>query len=238
MQIIRSLWGDGIGTNPVITRRSKINDDILQTISIPHSFITYCFGTTNYDQATKNGLDCVKMCDDPYMFDGIKETYRHKLEAIRTAIIQYKCDILYLDWDCIPNLRHEASKRSYVILERFNPKGCLSANLMMYNKPKCYWRSEAWRTIPNGGFLFVRDLETINGIIEEWEGIRNGGFECNNDEVAIAKYLDRIHDGWMGNDKYKELYEPNVCSLNRKGIWLNPNAELIHYLGNSNRRFN
>jgi hypothetical protein len=86
--------------------------------------------------------------------------------------------------------------------------------------------------------VYIQDLDVITKIIEAWDIIKASGNPCNNDEIAYALYLDKLHGEWIGDIKYYELYEPTgICSLNKKGIWINTNAQFIHYLGSVPRRF-
>lgn len=223
MQIIRVCFGEYNTTsfNRVLLRRAKIDADINKIITRKNlmpleDFTVYCMGENNYRQIKTLGFNAVKAFEEPCMFPLETEFYRNKLELIRYAMQHTNEPCLYLDWDCVPEKK----------VENIKIEGSIKANLEIYNAKKCYWRQEAQRQIPNGGFLYINNINILEGIIKTWENV----IDKVNDEVAIMKYLDELHGGWIGRDKYKELYEPSECNLHRKGVFQKQDTMFVHYI--------
>jgi hypothetical protein len=236
--MVRVLFGNKVqSNNPVIMRRHKMDPDIDEVIRrkdlMPiDSFTVFTLGEENHEYLLSKGFQSNLVDKRPYIYDIGKYCWGNKLLLLQYALNLFGTPILYLDWDCLP-------KRPISHLnDEFKPKSCISGNLMVYCCNKCYWRTEAKRTIINGGFLYIESIPVINGIIQTWHEIQNSGHTDSNDEIAIMKYLDDLNGGWIGLDKYKELYEPTgICSLNAKGYWINKDALFAHYLGTKERRF-
>jgi hypothetical protein len=214
-----------------------MDDDIEQILKrkdlMPlDSFTYFTLGEDNHQYLLSKGFNSILVDKQPYLYDIAKYCYYNKLVLLQYALNLYKEPILYLDNDCV-------AKRPIINLNNeFKPKSLVSGNLMVYNQLKCYWRTEAKRTIINGGFLYIENISVINGIIEQWHEIQKSEHPDPNDEIAIQKYLDNLHGGWIGLEKYKELYEPTgICSLNTKGYWINKDSLFTHYLGVRRSRF-
>lgn len=167
-------------------------------------FVVYVMGTDNYNQVKQYGSKCVLVNKDPFMFDIVRHQYRHKLEIIKMAMEEYD-EILYLDWDCIP--QKKLPNNYWDILGK---KEVFQANLQIYHCRKCHWRKSDIRKVPNGGFIYIRDKSIPSKVIKLWESI--GG---DNDEPSWAKFTDDYVGGWQGIEKYWELFEPTLCNLHR-----------------------
>ena len=223
--------------NPVEMRRYKIDNDIEEIIKrkdlMPLNTFTYfTLGEENHEYLLSKGFQSIMVDKRPYLKDIGRYCYYNKLLLLQYALNQFGTPILYLDADV-------AIKRPISHLnDEFHPKSCIAGNLMVYRQNKCYWRTSAKRTIINGGFLYIESIPVINGIIQTWHDIQNSGHTDSNDEIAIMKYLDDLNGGWIGLDRYKELYEPTgTCSLNSKGYWISKDSLFTHYLGTKERRF-
>lgn len=209
--IIRGLWGIKDKAHRSTASRYKIDNEISSTITnkFREPFITYVFGKENYDFITKTHKENVILLDDnPAPFDQIKYQFRNKLSIIQHAMENDGYDeVLWMDWDCV-----QIKKFPSNYWDIFNKKEFIQANLMMYNRKKCNWRKESLRKVPNGGFLYMRDKTIPSKIIKIWEELGM----CDNDEPAVAKYMDTITGGWQGMDKYWELFEAPFCNLKNK----------------------
>ena len=234
MKVIRALWGDyhDESESRILRRRRKIDSDVDRIISVSNlmplsSFQCYVFGSNNFDMLEAKGFDCVKMSNEPYAFDPEKDTYRNKLECIRQAIYDINpirlAELVYLDWDCVPTRSYDFEVCSYQDSE-------LTANLMYYRAIKCWWRDGDRRAVPNAGYLHLMGRKVIDEVIDCWQEIKDSGHESQNDEVAIALWLDKKHKGWIGTDEYREIYETENCQLKRKGVFKHDNASFIHYI--------
>lgn len=234
MKIVKLLFGEKLQTtNPLLLRRFKMDEDIKLNLELQdrlplNTYTVYVLGRDNFEYVKSLGLNAKLVDDKPFIYDITKYCYRNKLFLLENVLNELRGDsVLVLDWDCLPS---KSFKFDY-FTNNFKPSGVISANLMVYTKPKCGWRAVDSRKVPNGGFLFVKNYDVIKAIIEHWEYLKNLGYESQNDEPAIMHYLDDLHGGWIGADKYKELYEPSsFCSLTHKGLWTDRLAIFQHYV--------
>lgn len=236
MKIIRVLFGSKLisGTN-VEMRRHKIDSDIelnlkcSKFLPINH-YTVFTFGFDNHKYLIDKGFNSILVDNKPYLYDIKLYCYMNKIRLLQYALNQFKEPILYLDMDTL------AQRPINDLNDYFRPLGCISANLMIYTQIKCIWRDKDRRKLPNGGFLYVKDIDTINGIIDHWEFLKKSGYPSQNDEIAIMHYLDDKHGGFIGEQGWLNLYEPkNICSLTHKGIFPNPSALFLHFIQNSAR---
>ena len=116
-------------------------------------------------------------------------------------------EILWVDWDCYP--LKEMPDNYWDIMGK---KESFQANLMTYHHRQCWWRKHASRTVPNGGFIYLRDraiVSRVMSIYDSYKGI--------NDEPAWARYIDDFIGDW-GNlqasyKKYWDMFEPELCCV-------------------------
>ena len=203
---IRGLWGVYSKENNLVKRRYKMDHDIKKTIKSKHAppSITYVFGKDNYKYLKDLGVEDLKLvCDEPQMFNLTKYQYRHKLEIYKMAMEDYD-EIIYIDWDCDPKY-----KLPNDFWDKMGKKGYIQANLQQYKRKKCLWRKEDTRKVPNGGFLYIRDKDFPDEIIDCWENKTKG----DSDEPSIARAMDERSGGWIGSDEYWKHHEPMFCNL-------------------------
>lgn len=232
IKIVRCLWGDKGSTDRILSRRHKMDDDILAIKShFQHPFTMLTFGRDNTKYSKEQGFDTCMVCDRSTWYDPLQETYVHKLYALRYAFCKYNQPLLYLDMDCLPNRSFDMNELVF--------KSTLSANLMQYKNPKCWWRTEQPRTILNGGFLYIEDENILSFIFKQYHIFKKEGKPINNDEPMIQRYIDELEGKWIGNEEYLNKYEPTgICSLNKWGVFPNKDSIFTHHLGIRARRFN
>jgi hypothetical protein len=233
---IRGLWGVYSNENNVIERRYKMDADVKQTLENKHSppSVTYVFGEENYNHLKDLGVEDLKLVDkNPDRYDLSENQYRHKLDILKIALEDYD-EILFIDWDCqakkpLPNDFWEVmGKKEYC-----------QANLQQYKRKKCFWRGKHdTRKLPNAGFLYIRDKTFPDEIIKCWEA--NKG---NSAEPPLARAMDDRSGGWVGKEKYWELYEPEFCNLWKFSAFTNEQIKskrchFLHYQGLPSYRYN
>ena len=231
---MRAYWGVYDSSHRITHRKKRVDKNILRILksNFKYPFVTYVFGKDNFDYLKSLGFECELIHPEPTMFDAIKYQYRHKLEALKYAFEVDKCtELVHLDWDCVP--QKNIDNNFWLRLEK---KEYFQANLIQYHRIKAPWRGEMdTRKIPNGGFLYISNPETPKDLIKMWE-IKKGP----SAEPAMARYCDKITDGWKGKDVYWDLFEPEVVNLNRCSVFLgDPKNQLkdvyfIHYQGELN----
>ena len=212
---MRAYWGINDDSHRILKRKKKVDKDIkglLQNkFGVP--FITYVWGKDNYKHLTKHGLNCVKVSDNPYQWDLIEFQYRHKLEALKLAMLDGLDEMVHLDWDNIPIKTMD--DEFWKIL---GSKAEMQANLIWYKNRNAPGRKTDRNLIPNGGFMYCRNVALVQGLIDVWEARPNRSME-----PALATFLDQLGGGWQGKDHYFKLFEP-VVSRTRKR-WIFPNEE-------------
>ena len=227
---IRGLWGIYDRSHRITKRRYNIDKDMkrIRNNSYNEPFKVYVFGNDNYEQAKKNGFDCVLLDDNPAPFDLIKYQYRNKLEIIKYAMEEDGYDeMVYMDWDCVPKKKIPSN-----FWDVFMSKEAFQANLQTYHRRKCHWRKEDLRKVPNGGFIYIRDKSISEKVIHLWEQLGRQ----DNDEPSWARLTDDMMGGWKGIERYWELFEPDFCNLHKNSSYSNKllndkNICFIHYQG-------
>ena len=207
--ILRGIWG----TAKTVRRNAKAKI-LLEVPNIIHNeytlpFTCYAYGKDNKKFIEDNGGTAILLNDDPMPFPP-EEQFRNKLEMIRYAMEEDHYDeILWIDWDCYPT--KALPENFWSVLGK---KESIQACLMIYMRKKAMWRKWCKRTIPNGGFLYIRDKKIPSKIIELWNTNRQ-----DNDEPAIAMYMDTFIGNWEDREaslsKYWQLFEPDFCNLIR-----------------------
>jgi hypothetical protein len=233
---IRGLWGIYSNENSVVERRYKMDTDIKQTLKNKNSppSVAYVFGKENYDHLKSLGVEDVKLLDEsPNPHNLTKNQYRHKLDILKIALEDYD-EIVYIDWDC------QAKKPlPDDFWQTMGKKEYCQANLQQYKRKKCFWRGKRdVRKLPNAGFLYITDKSFPDEIIKCWEA--NPG---NSAEPPLARAMDYRSDGWVGTDKYWELFEPEFCNLWKFSAFTNKEIKskrihFLHYQGLPSYRYN
>lgn len=230
---IRGLWGEFDKSNRITKRRFRVENNIKDILlnKFNEPFKTYVYGKENYDGLISFGVkDCVLLDCKPSGFDIVKHQYRHKLEIIKYAMEIDKYDeLIYLDWDCVP--KKKIDDTFWTLLRN---KSEFQANLQIYRRKKCPWRTKDLRKIPNGGYIYLRNSTFPGKAIYYWEKIGRP----DNDEPAWAKLTEELTNGWKGAEMYWDLFEPMVCNIHRSSPYsqelLNKkNIYFVHYQGGS-----
>lgn len=204
-KIVRCIWGLHNDNVKSFSRRSKIDKDIyfLQNTKYNLPFITYVFGKNNYDYIKSLNLECVKISNDPFLWDMNTQQYRHKLEIFKRAVEDHG-EIIFLDWDTI-----QIKPLPFDFWSNMKSKGSLQASLRQYVRPKATWRSKDRRKIPCASFVYINNQSVSLDLIKMWEKEKMQFSE----EVILAKYTDNLHGGWKDIDFYWEKFEPNYFAI-------------------------
>ena len=229
---MRAFWGIDDNSNRILRRKERVKNNINQILKNKHKeplFFTYVFGKENLKLLMSLGVkNCILIHDAPFKYDLVQEQYRHKLEAIRYAFEEDKCDeMIHLDWDCVP--QKPITDEVWNILGK---KEAFQANLIQYRREKARWRGKIdSRKIPNGGFVYIRNKTYPQKLIKYWEELRGPSAE-----PPMAKFVDELMGGWQGMMKYAELFEPDVVKVHRMSplpdeLILKKNVYWIHYQG-------
>jgi len=236
---IRGIWGTPDHQNRRRwTRLNKIHKDVCMAKLNPYEPLikVYAFGEDNYKFMVDNGFDTKLVDKKCIVWNMDTEQYRHKIEVWNQGLQDFE-QIIYLDWDCIPCCPIPED-----IWEELGKGETLRGALYSYHRRKCFWQTEAPRTVMAATFIYLRGLETIQKIIEVWE--RNG--RPWSEEVTLRKYIDEINGGWKGDEYYGKKYEPLYHTLGarwnedfkrtRKMVFFHCNTKTIRILlGNKNK---
>lgn len=207
--VIRALWGIFDKSHAILQRRFRIERNIASMLNNPLSpeCIVYVYGKDNIETLKKVGcLNYRVVSEQPYAWDIVKHQYRHKLEIIKIAMEDGIKELLYMDWDCIPQ-----KQVPFDFWESMSKRASFQANLEMYNRRKAFWRKIATRQVPNGGFIYLNDKKMVDKAIEFWEARPQ-----DNDEPAWGQMLDWVEGGWKSPEFYWDKYEAMHCNLHNK----------------------
>lgn len=232
---IRGLWGVYSHEDTITQRRFKMDNDINKVLKNKYQipFTTYVFGSENERKLKDFGISDIKLIDknsNPYNLSLYQ--YRHKLDILKLAMEDFD-EIIYIDWDC--------EMKKSLPLEFWNIMGkreYVQANLQQYKVKKCLWRGQTdTRKLPNAGFLYIRDKNFPDEIIKFWEKSKG-----NSAEPPLAQAMDERSGGWVGMDKYWDLYEPDFCNLWQDSVYDKKKLKekdqcFIHYQGIPSYRY-
>jgi len=197
---VRGIWGvpdpkfstrEG-GRN----RRIKVSNDILFSKVNPYDpkCRIYVFGEDNYKILTDMGFDSVLIDKSPYVFDPIKEEYRHKIEIWKYAQKDFD-EIVFLDWDCIPLKQIDKNFWHTMSLGKK-----IQASIYLYTKEKALWRiMNDPRKISAATFVYMREPNIASDIIKIWEDMEKPWRE----ELALTLYIEKLNGGWKGVEDYR-----------------------------------
>lgn len=212
--------------------------DITTILDNPYTvpFTTYVFGKDNYNLLTEKGVSCVLLNEKPFIYDLQKEFWRHKLDVLKYAMeIDQHEEIVYLDWDCIP--QRPMTDEFWNTLSK---KREIQANLEFYTRKKCMWRGKVdIRKVSNGGFLYIRDQGIPQKLMDTWSNLPAEAKFW--DEIAFSKYIDDLTGGWKGIEAYWKEFEPDVCNLKRRSAYSDEllstkNVFFIHFVQSANNK--
>lgn len=216
---IRGLWGnDGLVIDMNNRRerlqfrnemqRPKITNDILLSAQnkFEVDYMTYVFGTNNYDYLTSLGIKCKLIDKRSVVWDLKTENYRHKLEIIKCGAYDYD-EIVFLDWDT--QVIKPVDDNFWLNLSK---KYAMQACLRRYKKNiRAVWRKMDQEFVPCASFVYLRDKSLCDKAIEYWSVQDNRWSE----ELSLARVTDDLMGGWQGLEKYFECCEPSSFGLSQ-----------------------
>jgi len=198
---IRGLWGiyEHEGRR-YYKRRTKLDNDMkmIKLNKNAQEHVTYVFGEDNYKFLVDQGFDARLIDKRPVVWNMEKEQFRHKLEVLYQGLQEFD-EIVFLDWDCT-----ECKPLPPDFWERLAGKEPIQAVLRIYHKRKATWRDSNTRTIPEASFVYIREKKIGQELNDLWEKMHRPWSE----EVVLAKYIDKMHDGWHGIEHYWEHNDP------------------------------
>jgi len=228
MGFIRCVWGIYENQkNRWYTRRPKIDNDIGLSILNPYApkSKVYVFGEDNQKKMVDLGFDSVLIDKKPFVWDMENEQYRHKIEAWKYGLLDFE-QVVFIDWDCVPI---QPIPEDFWSVLASGPK--IQATLYMYRKRRVRFRPSNERKMSASTFVYMRESNIANEIIDVWEKIGRPWQE----EAALSKYIDDLDGGWKSVEEYKK-YEPkfHCLFLNYNDISFLKNRPPIFYHYNRN----
>jgi len=196
MQIIRTLWGEGILNNKVLG-----DIEFLQTRP-PIEFTCLTYGIKNHKYLKNIGINSILIHKEPDMFP-IEKIWAHKIYAWKYAANNLNFDdFFYMDWDV--NLRRRYRKR---LLNRFltcdhTKRKTLLISLRRYVNAKCKWRTTNKHILPCASWIYFGNKNIPNEIYDLWQQMG----EIRKEERVLAKYTDQNNE--LDLEYYWENYEP------------------------------
>jgi hypothetical protein len=187
--------------------RNKIDGDIKLVTLNPHektlNLMVYVFGEENYKMLVDKGFQCKLINKKPNIFEIEQNWWIHKLEILKAASNDFD-EFVFMDWDCIPF--HDMPVDYWDMMRK---KMSIQVPLRMYKKRMAYWRKEDQRKISCAAFIYIRDKNITNELMETWKRMNANVTE----EAVLSRYIDDAIGGWGGVDKYLQMAEPNLCYL-------------------------
>lgn len=223
---MRALWGkDRAAGSPVVARGDSSGTLIKTWRDSVHDTPTllYCWGLNNYKKLQEAGLKPILLGVHPYhnwsgnpdtpeapKFKGVirygVSMWLHKLKAVKEALKEHE-QVLWLDGD-VQQMR-ELPKQWWRLMQRGAP---YRASLSRYKQPQCLWRKDrvARTLVPYGGIQYFR-RDWIDVLID-YQFYED---RTMSDEIAIMKFLDALHGGWIGVERWAKTYELPCCFHHR-----------------------
>jgi len=221
--IIRPLWGDFSLQDGFATNRSLIlkTIDLVLNDKYTTPFWVYVCGEDNYRFLTETKkLTNVIMVSKDSTLRSPKHCYLNRLDICKVAIKHFD-EIVCLNWNC-----RLVKPFDMGFWDALGKKEAIQAPLIKSRINLLTSRNGKENKIfPNDSFLYFRCEDEINNVmaINKLSGIPNDW----TSESLIAHYLDNKHGGWIGVEKYAELYEPDVVNIDRVGMVMKQNPFFI-----------
>ena len=225
---VRALWGDS-----QIWRHDRSLHELRRALQWKHQpapLVTYAFGRENAAHLESLGVKPVVLSKAPVMdFHGNGERkptgygghnygvsmWRHKLEAMKVALADHDA-IVWLDLDC--KLFEPVPADFW---ERMARGAEVQITVVQYHVRTCTWRPSEKRVVPEGAFIYCRDVSAVDAVIEMYKRWPN-----QIDQTLFARVIDERCDGWQGPDHYKARgYEP-YCHAIRNQLFV-PGVQLF-----------
>ena len=225
---VRGLWGVYDDSNRITKRRFRVKRNVQQIVTAKHTvpFVTYVFGEENFVELKELGVNAILLDKNPAPFNLVRHQYRNKIEILMHAMEDFD-EIVYMDWDV-----YLKAKLPSDMWEKLGNRASIQACLQQYHRPKCPWRKDDWRKVPNGGFVYLRDKQLPSLAATWWEKLGSG----DNDEPAWARIIDEMMGGWQGMEAFWKEYEIMYCNLRGMNPYpdnriIEKHAPFIHYQG-------
>lgn len=210
-EFIRTVFGD--------CRTGVLNEDIMRLLKseFNDSYTTYVFGKDNLNYLQTLGLKCIMIEEKPSIFHMHGHIFRHKLEVYRYAMENDGYDqIVFLDWDLVPT-----KKIPDDFWQQLENKESIQGCLYSCGKKRlCRWRRNEHKSfIINASFLYIGDKSIPSKLIKIWNDFPDETCWRYNDEIAISKFIDDNYGGWVGEEKWFNMFEPRFAHLERKSFF-------------------
>lgn len=192
----------------VKNRLEKIYSNVERSLKEPFkfNFVCYTFGIKNHEKLLNMGINS-KLIDEfpnPYFY------YRHKLEAIKHAMMEYD-EILFLDWDSFPVREIDDN-----IWEILGSRGDIQLSLSKYSHARLNHRNgRENKYCPSGSFIYLKDKKIIDKLIED---MRQNKMEVWSEEPSLARITYEIMGGWDLN-KFHNKFETTIYKKDRRDVF-------------------
>lgn len=228
--IVRALWGEGKDSDFPIPPYESTLKAIAGTVKARtyqhEKNVIYAYGHDNQTFLQQQGLASVLISADPIVnWDNAEQRnpsdgnrvqwglsmWRHKLDAIHHALYQAEA-VIWLDWDC-----RQVAPLPLDFWEKLAAGPPFRASLRSYLGVQAGWRTirPDKRLVPHGAWQYYRrenTTDTIGDVI----AAHKTHYPTKTDETAVAKYLDLLHGGWIGEEQWKATYEPDCYDQGRE----------------------
>lgn len=208
---VRAVYGDIKGAH------NGLQFEIPRILENPYNeeYITYVWGDENERILSSWGIKVRKVSSDAFPCDLTKYEYKPKLDVYNIAMNEDGYDeIVFLDWDMVPTKKIPLD--FWVTLGK---KESIQGPLYGLKRKMCKWRKVDAGFMIQASFLYIRDKSIPEKLNKMWEQFPDTVYWKSNDERCISKYIDDINGGWIGLDKWWDLYEPMFCHLEKKSAF-------------------
>ena len=185
---IRALWGSGDAGlwEPALADRAvcKTWQDVRNCWRAQRHLraVTYVYGRENFDFARSLGYAVELVDERPVVFQGRGGMWRHKLEILSRALLDFD-EVIYLDHDVRKSVRRVPRD----LWRRLRRRGPLQAALRQYRRPQCPWRAVARGLLPAGAFIYLRDGAIARRLLEVSSAQPHW-----SDELCMAYVFDEL----------------------------------------------
>jgi len=213
---MRMWWGDRKQKGHRASNRKDMETTLNCVMNDKYQvpFVTYVCGKDNYDYLKSKGLeDLVLVTEEPRLDIPVELDAQHRLYLCDIAMQDFR-EIICVNWDC--RLVRPFTDNAWTQLRK---KEAIQASLIGKSNKVVFLKSrgEDGHIFSIDGFLYLRDYTLPKKILKllddpdvphKWTS-----------ESLISIYLDRLHGGWIGPQRYYELYEPDCFYAGRLGLW-------------------
>jgi hypothetical protein len=160
------------------------------------------FGKENLSRLVDLGFSCLLLDKNNLVLQkGVELPHKFLAYEVATSIFD---EAIFMDIDCQQMIPLPDN-----FWQIYSSKAKLQASLLGYHRRmNMPWRTQDFRTVPCGCFVYMRGKEISKLMIDKMNYLAKNDIAIGNEEVVLAAVADEMDGGWKGAEEYAKKHEP------------------------------